>query len=92
MTMTMIGNSECGYTARNYDELNVLHKRYAARGLTILAFPSNQFGQQEPGTSSQIRQFCQQRVCVSPLLLVCMILALPKVLCVTCFGGYHIGC
>jgi glutathione peroxidase len=59
---TMPFNSECGYTDRNYDQLNVLHSRYASRGLSILALPCNQFGKQEPGTSSQIREFCNKRV------------------------------
>ncbi|KAK7889232.1 hypothetical protein WMY93_024792 [Mugilogobius chulae] len=36
-----------------------LYARYAERGLRILAFPSNQFGNQEPGTEAQIKQFAQ---------------------------------
>ncbi|KAK2835750.1 hypothetical protein Q5P01_016234 [Channa striata] len=36
-----------------------MHAKYAERGLRILAFPSNQFGNQEPGTESQIKQFAQ---------------------------------
>src|SRR5215470_4843530 len=51
--------SECGYTPQ-YEGLEGLHKKYAAKGLRILGFPSNDFGQQEPGTNSEIAQFCKQ--------------------------------
>src|SRR5688572_11513310 len=50
--------SECGYTPQ-YGGLQELHDRYAARGLRILGFPSNDFGSQEPGTNQQIAEFCQ---------------------------------
>ena len=50
--------SECGYTYQ-YEGLQALHKKYAAQGLSILGFPSNDFGGQEPGTNSQIQQFCK---------------------------------
>lgn len=36
-----------------------MHAKYAERGLHILAFPSNQFGRQEPGTNSQIKEFAK---------------------------------
>lgn len=49
--------SQCGYTPQ-YEGLERLHGRYAARGLTILGFPSNDFGQQEPGSSKQIAEVC----------------------------------
>src|SRR5437764_15174156 len=51
--------SQCGFTYQ-YEGLEILHKRYASRGLSILGFPSNDFGQQEPGTDGQIQQFCQE--------------------------------
>jgi glutathione peroxidase len=51
--------SECGYTPQ-YEGLEALHKKYAAKGLRILGFPSNDFGQQEPGTNSEIAQFCKK--------------------------------
>ena len=51
--------SECGYTYQ-YEGLQELHKKYAARGLRILGFPSNDFGAQEPGTNSQIADFCKK--------------------------------
>jgi glutathione peroxidase len=51
--------SECGFTPQ-YAGLEELHKKYAAKGLKILGFPSNDFGQQEPGTNGEIAQFCKQ--------------------------------
>src|SRR5262245_755491 len=49
--------SECGYTPQ-YGGLQELHKRYATKGLSILGFPANDFGAQEPGTNAQISEFC----------------------------------
>jgi glutathione peroxidase-family protein len=49
--------SQCGYTDSGYKQLNELHKKYSSRGLAILAFPCNQFGQQEPGTDDEILSF-----------------------------------
>src|SRR5438270_7600532 len=51
--------SECGYTPQ-YEGLEELHKKYAAKGLSILGFPANDFGAQEPGTNGEIAQFCKQ--------------------------------
>jgi glutathione peroxidase len=51
--------SQCGFTPQ-YEGLEDLHKKYAAKGLSILGFPSNDFGQQEPGTNPEIAQFCKQ--------------------------------
>ncbi len=42
--------SNCGYTYTNYKGLVDLYAKYKQHGLEILAFPSNQFGEQEPGT------------------------------------------
>ena len=50
--------SNCGYTYTNYRELNSLYDDYKGSGLEILAFPSNQFGDQEPGTDPEIKYFC----------------------------------
>lgn len=38
----------CGFTAGNYPEMQELHKKYEKEGLSVLAFPCNQFGGQEP--------------------------------------------
>lgn len=50
--------SACGYTPQ-YKELQLLHEAWHNQGLQILAFPCNQFGQQEQGTNAEIQQFCQ---------------------------------
>jgi glutathione peroxidase len=49
--------SKCGLTPQ-YEGLQRLQKRYAERGFTVLGFPCNQFGGQEPGTSEEIQTFC----------------------------------
>lgn len=49
--------SFCGYTPQ-YEQLQALYTKYADSGLVVVAFPSNDFGAQEPGTSAEIREFC----------------------------------
>ena len=49
--------SYCGFT-RQYEGLEALHAKYAARGLVVMGFPSNDFGQQEPGDAKQIAELC----------------------------------
>lgn len=49
--------SKCGFTPQ-YTGLEALHRDYGARGLAVLGFPCNQFGQQEPGDEAEIKQFC----------------------------------
>ena len=50
--------SKCGYT-HQYKDLQELHKKYNDK-ITILAFPSNNFGFQEPGSNDQIETFCEK--------------------------------
>jgi glutathione peroxidase len=50
--------SECGYTPQ-YEGLEKLYRRYRDKGFTILGFPANDFGAQEPGSNKEIAQFCQ---------------------------------
>lgn len=50
--------SKCGFTPQ-YEGLQKLHEQYHDKGLEILAFPCNQFGQQESGTNDEIQSFCQ---------------------------------
>lgn len=49
--------SKCGLTPQ-YASLEELHERLAERGFSVLGFPCNQFGGQEPGTSEEIAEFC----------------------------------
>lgn len=50
--------SKCGFTPQ-YQELEELYQAYKDQGLMVLAFPCNQFWQQEPGDNAAIQQFCQ---------------------------------
>ncbi|HVL58852.1 MAG TPA: glutathione peroxidase [Burkholderiaceae bacterium] len=49
--------SYCGFT-KQYQDLEQLYRRYRARGFEVLGFPSNDFGNQEPGSNQEIAQFC----------------------------------
>ena len=49
--------SYCGFTSQ-YQGLEALYAKYQARGLVVLGFPSNDFGQQEPGSAKEIADFC----------------------------------
>ena len=49
--------TRCGFTPQ-YKELEALYEKYRDKGLEILDFPCNQFGEQAPGTIQEIRQFC----------------------------------
>ncbi|HEX5100357.1 MAG TPA: glutathione peroxidase [Polyangiaceae bacterium] len=52
--------SFCGKTPQ-YKGLEALHERYQAQGFSVLGFPSNDFGQQEPGSPQEIRDFCSTK-------------------------------
>ncbi len=52
--------SRCGNTPQ-YSDLQKLYDVYKGRGLVILGFPCNQFGGQEPGTDSEIAEFCESK-------------------------------
>ena len=56
--------SKCGFTPQ-YDGLNELQKKYEDQGFSVLAFPCNQFGKQEPGSNSEIQDFCSLNFDVS---------------------------
>jgi glutathione peroxidase len=49
--------SKCGFTPQ-YEGLEALYRKFSSKGLVVLGFPSNQFGHQEPGDSTEIRNFC----------------------------------
>ena len=50
--------SFCGFTPQ-YQDLEALWRQYRERGLVVIGVPSNDFGAQEPGTASEIKQFCE---------------------------------
>ena len=50
--------SRCGYT-KQYAGLQALHAEYADKGLSVLGFPCNDFGAQEPGSEAEIMEFCR---------------------------------
>ena len=52
--------SECGYTPQ-YEGLQKLQATYGAKGFTVIGFPCNQFGGQEPGSPEAIQAFCSSR-------------------------------
>ena len=55
--------SQCGYTPQ-YEGLEALYRKYKARGLVVLGFPSNDFGGQEPGSNKEIASFCVNQYAV----------------------------
>ena len=59
--------SRCGFTPQ-YEGLEALWRAWRERGLTLLGFPCDQFGHQEPGSEAQIREFCSLNYDVSFLL------------------------
>jgi len=50
--------SQCGFTPQ-YEGLEALQRKYAGKGFTVLGFPCNQFGAQEPGNAEEIANFCK---------------------------------
>lgn len=49
--------SKCGYTPQ-YEGLQTIFDRYRGKGFYVLGFPANNFGEQEPGTAAEIKEFC----------------------------------
>jgi glutathione peroxidase len=56
--------SACGFTPQ-YKGLEALQQKYSVRGFSVLGFPCNQFGRQEPGSAAEIGQFCSSNYAVS---------------------------
>jgi glutathione peroxidase len=56
--------SACGFTPQ-FTGLEQLHQTYGERGLVVLGFPCNQFGNQDPGSNGEIATFCQRNYGVS---------------------------
>jgi glutathione peroxidase len=56
--------SACGFTPQ-YKGLEALQQKYSARGFSVLGFPCNQFGRQEPGNAAAIGEFCSTNYAVT---------------------------
>jgi glutathione peroxidase len=56
--------SECGFTPQ-YKDLEEVYLKYKDKGFTILGFPCNQFGKQEPGDEKAIKEFCEMNYHIS---------------------------
>jgi glutathione peroxidase len=56
--------SACGFTPQ-YEGLEALHQALGPRGFSVLGFPCNQFGSQEPGDATQIEQFCASNYAIT---------------------------
>jgi len=52
--------SKCGLTPQ-YKELEAVHQKYKDKGFSVLGFPCNDFGSQEPGTLEEIKEFCSTK-------------------------------
>ena len=50
--------SKCGFT-KQYADLQILYDKYKDKNFIIIGIPSNQFGEQEPGSNSEIKEFCE---------------------------------
>ena len=59
VTLVVNTASECGYTPQ-YEGLEALHRELSPKGFSVLGFPSNDFGGQEPGTAQEIAEFCRK--------------------------------
>ena len=70
--------SQCGYTAQ-YADLQKLYEKYKDQGFVVLGFPSNDFGQQEPGSEADIQRFCSSKFGVTfPLFAKTKVLGADK--------------
>lgn len=56
--------SNCGFTGQ-YQDLQKLYEKYKEQGFIVLAFPSNDFGGQEPGSNEEIKTFCENKYSVT---------------------------
>jgi glutathione peroxidase len=52
--------SKCGYTPQ-YEGLQALYEKYKTQGFVVLGFPANNFGSQEPGSNTEIKEFCESK-------------------------------
>ena len=52
--------SQCGFT-KQYEDMQNIWEKYQSKGIVMLGIPSNDFGKQEPGTSEEIKNFCEAK-------------------------------
>ena len=52
--------SKCGFT-NQYEDMQIIWEKYQSKGVVVLGVPSNDFGEQEPGNSNEIKNFCESR-------------------------------
>lgn len=52
--------SKCGYTPQ-YEGLQAIYEKYQSQGFYVLGFPANNFGEQEPGSEKEIKEFCESK-------------------------------
>jgi len=52
--------SQCGFTSQ-YEDMQNIWEKYKSKGIVMLGIPSNDFGKQEPGTSKEIKNFCEAK-------------------------------
>ena len=52
--------SQCGFT-KQYEDMQNIWEKYQSKGIVMLGIPSNDFGKQEPGTSKEIKNFCEAK-------------------------------
>jgi len=66
-TVSLVVNvaSKCGYTDSHYKQLKKIHEALGWMGFQVLAFPCNQFGQQEPGTNQEILDFANTKYLIN---------------------------
>lgn len=70
--------SRCGLT-KQYKELEAIHRKYKEKGFSVLGFPCNDFGGQEPGSNEEIKKFCSSRYDVTfPMFDKLVVKAGPK--------------
>ena len=56
--------SQCGFTSQ-YEDMQKVWEKYQSKGIVMLGIPSNDFGNQEPGSSSDIKNFCEAKFGIS---------------------------
>ena len=70
--------SQCGFT-NQYEDMQKIWEKYQSKGVIMLGIPSNDFGQQEPGTNKEIKNFCEAKFGITfPMTEKVSVKAVPK--------------